>query len=514
MEHGPRAAPRHTRRRVGQEAARAFYAGLLDMTRAPKPPKLAVRGGCWFSSGPAMRAPPHRGAFGRLRRKAIAAFVVTNLAVRLRVRLESGGLRRRRRGRHPGRAALPHLRPVRQPARIPTGRYQFAHADELLDRLALARGAGRARPARTRTADHGDYLSRAPPTRCSGSAPDLLVRLPRQPGGSAMIEKEARWLPLRRTGAGGGVPEIVAVGAPGSGYPEPGRSSAGSTGSTRRCRRRGDTARRSPATWRTSVAALRASPVPPEALADPPALVPRRAARRAGRRDPGSPRRLPRSCPISTWTSTPANASGRAAMALPGAGDLRAALAARRPARREPPRPRRPAGRGARLRRPRGSATRPSTWRVAWEVLDPAGRDVFRTRLGVDEPTWLRARGLGAGPVRDDVPVLLAHHACRAVCAARRSRSLRRRVSPTPSAGQCRPSWPRPSSRVLLRVFFAAVFFAAVFFAGAFLAALRGAFFAGPRARRSASSSAARSSVSSSTASPLRSDALVSPSVT
>ena len=47
---------------------------------------------------------------------------------------------------------------------------------------------------------------------------------------------------------------------------------------------------------------------------------------------------------------------------------------------------------------------------------------------------------------------------------------------------------------------------AAAFFAGAF--------FAGPRSRRSASSSAARSMVISSTASPLRRLALVSPSVT
>jgi aminoglycoside phosphotransferase (APT) family kinase protein len=29
---------------------------------------------------------------------------------------------------------------------------------------------------------------------------------------------------------------------------------------------------------------------------------------------------------------------------------------------------------------------------LAWEVLDPAGREVFRDALGVDEPTWLRAR--------------------------------------------------------------------------------------------------------------------------
>jgi catechol 2,3-dioxygenase-like lactoylglutathione lyase family enzyme len=36
----------------GEEAAaRAFYADLLGMTELPKPPILAARGGCWFTSG-------------------------------------------------------------------------------------------------------------------------------------------------------------------------------------------------------------------------------------------------------------------------------------------------------------------------------------------------------------------------------------------------------------------------------------------------------------------------------
>ncbi len=41
---------------------------------------------------------------------------------------------------------------------------------------------------------------------------DLLVRLPRQPGGSVTIEKEARWLPMIADG--------VTAGVPGFGYPE------------------------------------------------------------------------------------------------------------------------------------------------------------------------------------------------------------------------------------------------------------------------------------------------------
>jgi catechol 2,3-dioxygenase-like lactoylglutathione lyase family enzyme len=36
----------------GREAeAEAFYAGLLGLTRKPKPEPLASRGGCWFESG-------------------------------------------------------------------------------------------------------------------------------------------------------------------------------------------------------------------------------------------------------------------------------------------------------------------------------------------------------------------------------------------------------------------------------------------------------------------------------
>jgi aminoglycoside phosphotransferase (APT) family kinase protein len=49
---------------------------------------------------------------------------------------------------------------------------------------------------------------------------ELIVRLPRQPGQSAAIEKEARWLPLIATSLSTSVPEVVALGGPGDGYPE------------------------------------------------------------------------------------------------------------------------------------------------------------------------------------------------------------------------------------------------------------------------------------------------------
>lgn len=37
-----------------EEQARAFYGALLGMTEVPKPSALAVRGGCWFTSGSAV----------------------------------------------------------------------------------------------------------------------------------------------------------------------------------------------------------------------------------------------------------------------------------------------------------------------------------------------------------------------------------------------------------------------------------------------------------------------------
>jgi aminoglycoside phosphotransferase (APT) family kinase protein len=49
---------------------------------------------------------------------------------------------------------------------------------------------------------------------------DLLVRVPRQPGGTATIDKERRWLPYVAPRLPVAVPEVVAVGEPAFGYPE------------------------------------------------------------------------------------------------------------------------------------------------------------------------------------------------------------------------------------------------------------------------------------------------------
>jgi len=49
---------------------------------------------------------------------------------------------------------------------------------------------------------------------------DFLVRLPRQPGGSASIDKESRWLPIIRDHLPVVVPKIVGVGHPAFGFDE------------------------------------------------------------------------------------------------------------------------------------------------------------------------------------------------------------------------------------------------------------------------------------------------------
>ncbi len=46
LHHAQLAMPRGE-----EEAARAFYAGVLGMTEIEKPPVLAARGGAWFRAG-------------------------------------------------------------------------------------------------------------------------------------------------------------------------------------------------------------------------------------------------------------------------------------------------------------------------------------------------------------------------------------------------------------------------------------------------------------------------------
>ena len=94
------------------------------------------------------------------------------------------------------------------------------HSDEIPIDVELVRGlVGRAMPA----------YADAPIRRLASSGStnvlfrlgeDLLVRLPRQPGGSATISKEAEWLPVVGPLLPVAVPDVVAVFGPDSAYPE------------------------------------------------------------------------------------------------------------------------------------------------------------------------------------------------------------------------------------------------------------------------------------------------------
>ncbi len=62
----------------GEDAAEAFYSGILGLERQPKPEPLAARGGCWFSNGSVVLHLGVEAAF-QAARKAHPALVVDDL---------------------------------------------------------------------------------------------------------------------------------------------------------------------------------------------------------------------------------------------------------------------------------------------------------------------------------------------------------------------------------------------------------------------------------------------------
>jgi catechol 2,3-dioxygenase-like lactoylglutathione lyase family enzyme len=74
----------------GEDRAREFYAGLLQIPEVPKPPALAGRGGAWFENG---ELKVHLGVDPEFRaaRKAHPAFLVRGLA-ELVARLRAAGV--------------------------------------------------------------------------------------------------------------------------------------------------------------------------------------------------------------------------------------------------------------------------------------------------------------------------------------------------------------------------------------------------------------------------------------
>jgi len=226
---------------------------------------------------------------------------------------------------------------------------------------------------------------------------DLLIRLPRQPGGSATIAKEARWLPVLGPVLPVQVPEIIAVFRPGCGYPEhwsvvrwiDGEHPEVVTPETPADPRREDLA----ADLAQLVLALHLAEVPGEAAATDPDLHWYRGEPLSAM-DTVTRQNIARCRALGDF-GFDLDAAGRLweeAMRLPEPKDRPAPrwyhgdLAAENLLTRE--------GRLAAVLDFGGLALGDPAvdLAVAWEVLDPPAREVFRSRLGVDDATWLRGR--------------------------------------------------------------------------------------------------------------------------
>jgi aminoglycoside phosphotransferase (APT) family kinase protein len=257
-----------------------------------------------------------------------------------------------------------------------------------------------------------DLVSRAMPGRAglpvrrldaSGSTNALfrlgdnfLVRLPRQPGGSATIDKEARWLPALKPWLAVSVPEVVAVFEPDCGYPErwsvvrwiDGAHPEVVTPETPADPRREDLA----ADLAGVVQALSLAEVPVEAAGEPDLHWYR--GEPLATMDAVTRRNIERCRALGDFEFD-LDAAERLwdeAMALPGTTDRPAPrwyhgdLAAENLLVHD--------GRLAAVLDFGGLAIGDPAvdLAVAWEVLDPPARDVFRGKLGVDDATWLRGR--------------------------------------------------------------------------------------------------------------------------
>jgi aminoglycoside phosphotransferase (APT) family kinase protein len=225
---------------------------------------------------------------------------------------------------------------------------------------------------------------------------DLLVRLPRQPGGSAAVSKEARWLPVLGPALPVDVPEVVAVFEPGGDYPErwsvvrwvdgehPGVVDPETPIDPRRKELAVDLAE--------VVKALASAEVPSAAVHD--ADLHWYRGEPLARMDVVTRQNLERCRALGDFEFD-LDAAERLwdeAMGLPGAtkrptprwyhGDLAAENLLVRDGRL-----------AALLDLGALSVGDPTVdLAVAWEVLDPPARETFRARLGVADATWLRGR--------------------------------------------------------------------------------------------------------------------------
>jgi aminoglycoside phosphotransferase (APT) family kinase protein len=231
---------------------------------------------------------------------------------------------------------------------------------------------------------------------------DLLVRLPRQPGESTTIAKEARWLPLLAPSLPAKVPEVVGVFEPDLGYPErwsvvrwiDGEHPEVVTPETPADPRRGALA----ADLAKFASALSQAEVPAQAVSDPSLRWYR--GEPLAEIDSVTRRNLKRCRSLDDFGFDVAAAEQLwdEALRLPGANDRPAPrwyhgdLAAENLLMRTGPD--RPDPRLAAVLDFGGLAIGDPAVDliVAWEVLDPPAREIFRSQLAVDDATWLRGR--------------------------------------------------------------------------------------------------------------------------
>lgn len=224
----------------------------------------------------------------------------------------------------------------------------------------------------------------------------LLVRLPRQPGGSETISKEATWLPVLGPLLPVSVPEVVAVFEPDREYPErwsvvrwiDGAHPEVVDPDTSVDPRREDLAK----SLATLTCALRQAEVPTGAVSSPHLQwyrgEPLATMDQATRENIARCRTLENfgfdlDAAEQTWAE---------AMKLPGAADrttprwYHGDLAAENLLVRD--------GALTAVLDFGGLAVGDPTVDlvVAWEVLDPPARELFRRQVGVDAATWLRGR--------------------------------------------------------------------------------------------------------------------------
>lgn len=225
---------------------------------------------------------------------------------------------------------------------------------------------------------------------------DLIVRLPRQPGGSAGIRREAHWLPTIASGLPVAVPEVVGVFGPSSGYPEtwsvvrrldgehPEVVDPDTPVDLRREQLAIDLA--------DVVTALGRADVPAHARDDPELHWYRGDPLALMAEDTAASLARCRALADFGFDLDAAERVWAEAMTLPGVydrppprwyhGDLAAENLLVRDGRL-----------AAVLDFGALSVGDPTVdLIVAWEVLDPPAREVFRERVGVDDATWLRGR--------------------------------------------------------------------------------------------------------------------------